>query len=182
LELRVGSVLQTADDGHIDLELLPNTLARLMRNSELLLYSLLLSKDGNETADAMLDRRAECVLKKGTLLVHHRRPGIPTAKLRIRTDLGTVRADSNCLVLINASSERTRVTCFRGAADLDPVDDRPQFTVTAGSVGELGRQTSSVMAIAADAAAQSEVGVAIVAQRDLLDLAEHQQDLLPGPR
>lgn len=182
LVLGAGAILQTSEDSRVDLALLPNTLVRLIRKGELSIDTLRLTKDGNETDDDMGDRRVECTLKEGRLFALHRRLGTSTAKLRLKTNMGTVRANSNCLVSIHATSDQTRVICFFGTVDFDPADSRPQITIPAGSLGDVTSKTSSILLIAADAAAQNEISDAIAAETELLALAQRERNLLPDRR
>src|SRR5258708_22577543 len=63
------SFLRTSQDAEIDLALIPGALARLLGESELKIEQLKLTKDGNETGDAMRERVARIELRRGGMIV-----------------------------------------------------------------------------------------------------------------
>src|SRR4051812_9535315 len=56
LKLSPGSILKTASGAQANLVLIPGALAQVSGDSELKIDELQLSKDGNETGDAMRER------------------------------------------------------------------------------------------------------------------------------
>jgi len=179
LALGAGAILQSTREAQADLALLPSTLARMAGEGELIIDSVELSKDGNETGDAMLARRVEISLRAGTVFVTHRRPPGAAGSLFVKTPHGIVTANSDCLVCIEANSQRLRVTCARGLVGIAPASGQQALSVDAGSVAELTSQTSSLVAVAADAAGQERVTDVLSAERELLALARAQRNILP---
>src|SRR5262245_62149611 len=53
-----GDTVRTSDGGSINLSLVPGAFVQLSRDSEIKIEELRLTKDGNESAGGMLDRRA----------------------------------------------------------------------------------------------------------------------------
>src|SRR5262245_15231444 len=57
-KVRAGDTVRTSDGASINLALVPGVFVQLPENSEIKIEELSLTKDGNETADGLLDRRA----------------------------------------------------------------------------------------------------------------------------
>ena len=57
-KIRAGDTLRTSDGASINLALIPGAFVELSGNSEIKIEDLRVTKDGNETAGGMLDRRA----------------------------------------------------------------------------------------------------------------------------
>jgi hypothetical protein len=179
LAFGAGAFVQTGEAAQADLALLPNTLARILSRTDLRLDSLKLSKDGNETGDAMIARRAEISLAEGAVFLRHRRPPGSFGTLLVKTSQASITADSDCLIYIETNPQRLRVICIRGLVDIAPTTGQKAFSAPAGSVAESSSQASSVVEAATDAAAQETVSDAISAERELLALVRAQRNILP---
>ena len=62
-----ADTVRTSDGASINLALIPGAFVQLSGNSEIKIEDLSLTKDGNETAGGMLDRRARIRLNRGRL-------------------------------------------------------------------------------------------------------------------
>lgn len=179
LALGGGAQLQTGEAAQADLALLPNTLARILGGADLSINSLKLSKDGNETGDAMIARRAEISLAEGGTFLRFRRPPGSFGTLVLNTSHAAITANSDCLIYVETSPQRLRVICVRGLVEIAPAGGQKALSVEAGSMAESSSQTSSLVEVSADAAAQEKVLQAISAERELLALARGRRNILP---
>lgn len=179
LALGAGALLQTDEAAQADLALLPNTLARTLGRTDLSIDNLKLSKDGNETGDAMIARRAEISLGEGAIFLRHRRPAGSFGTVLVRTSHGSITSNADCLLYVETSPQRLRVICVRGQVEIAPAAGQKAFSADAGSMAELSSETSTVLEVAADAAAQEKVSDAISAERELLALARARRNTLP---
>src|SRR5215831_4989548 len=64
-KIRGGDIVRTADGASINLALVPSAFVQVSGNSEIKIEQLKLTKDGNETAGGMLERRAHIRLVRG---------------------------------------------------------------------------------------------------------------------
>ncbi len=101
--LRDGSTVRTLDGAWLNLALLPGAMLRLSSNSEIKIEELKISKDGNETGDAMRSRMARIRLSRGKITVLFTRRGRIGSLFALRTPSVTITADSDCLGKIYAS-------------------------------------------------------------------------------
>src|SRR6266571_9159375 len=67
-KIHVGDVVRTSDGASINLALIPGAFVQLSGDSEIKIKDLRLTKDGNETAGGMLDRRAWIRLNRGRIV------------------------------------------------------------------------------------------------------------------
>ena len=67
-KIHAGDVVRTSDGASINLALIPGAFVQLSGNSEIKIENLRLTKDGNETAEHMLDRRAWIRLNRGRIV------------------------------------------------------------------------------------------------------------------
>src|SRR5262249_4833018 len=109
-----GSTVRTSDGAAINLALIPGTFVQLSENSEIKIDELRLTKDGNETAGGMLDRRARIRLTRGRVSVLFSRSDISVSQLTVATSQATLTPDSDCLFSVWTDGTTTRATCGRG--------------------------------------------------------------------
>jgi ferric-dicitrate binding protein FerR (iron transport regulator) len=162
----------------VDIAVLPSCQVRLLGEGELIIDSLIVTKDGNETDDAMMDRRAAVSLNRGTVFVKHRRPPGSFGTLIVRTPSGTINSSSDCLICVEATPQHTRLVCVRGYVEVSPASGRNALTVTAGSIAEVTSQTSSLAEVAADADAQGKVTDTLSVEEELLALTRTRRNIL----
>jgi hypothetical protein len=179
LALGAGAILQTGEAAQADVALLPSILARILGRADLSITSLKLSKDGNETDDAMIARRAVISVAEGAVFLKHTRPPGSFGTLLVKTPQGSIISNSDCLFYIETNPQRLRVICVRGQVDIVPAAGQKALSVDAGSMADLSSQTSSVAEVTTDAAAQEKVTDAIAAERELLALARERRNILP---
>src|SRR5229473_4437694 len=109
-KLGPGSTLKTSSDGQLNLTLIPGALARISGDSELRIEELKLTKDGNETGDAMRERTARVELRRGAMIVLFE----GFARFMIETNQCTITVLPSCLFRLDVDGSRTRLTCVRG--------------------------------------------------------------------
>jgi hypothetical protein len=162
-----GSMLRTASNARVSLELVPGALVQISGNSEIRIEELLLSKDGNETEDGMRRRAARVRLIHGRLTIIFERRDDSEVRLAIATPAVTVTASEDCVCHVDAASEKTRVTCARGKAYGSAAGSEP-FVVKAGYFQEW--PSGPTGAAANDAAAQMDIADALEAEQMLQEL------------
>src|SRR5262245_11232454 len=64
-KIHAGDIVRTSGGASINLGLIPGAFIQLSENSEIKIEDLTLTKDGNDTADRMLDRHAWIRLNRG---------------------------------------------------------------------------------------------------------------------
>src|SRR5260370_22812117 len=109
-KLGAGSTLQTSTDGAMNIALIPGALTQISGDSELKIEELELTKDANETGDAMRDRIARVEFRRGGMVVLF--DGF--ARFTIQTPQATITVLPGCLIRLDVDATRTRVTCVRG--------------------------------------------------------------------
>ena len=67
-KIHPGNTVRTSDGASINLALIPGAFVQLSGNSEIKIEDLRLTKDGNETAGGVLDRRAWIRLNRGRIV------------------------------------------------------------------------------------------------------------------
>ena len=172
-KLGAGSTLRTPTDGAVNIALIPGALTQISGNSELKIEELELTKDGNETGDAIRDHIARVELRRGGMVVLF--DGF--ARFTIQTPQATITVLPGCLFRLDVDGSHTRLTCVRGkiyaAAKSGPIS-----AVEAGYVCEW--PTDHGPAPAADAAqGQIDTTATIQVGRELRDLETGRRDRLP---
>jgi hypothetical protein len=172
-KLGPGSTLKTSTDGAVNIALIPGALAQISGNSELKIEELELTKDGNETGDAIRERTARVELRRGGMVVLF--DGF--ARFTIQTPQATITVLPGCLIRLDVDASRTRLTCVRGRvyAAREPGQIRP---VDAGYVCEWPSDHDPLPA-AGDAQGQIDATATLQVARELTDLEAAQRDHLP---
>jgi hypothetical protein len=172
-KLGAGSTLKTSTDGEINIALIPGALAQISNNSELKIEELRLTKDGDETGDAIRERTARVELRRGGMVVLF--DGF--ARFTIETPQATITVLPDCLIRLDVDASRTRLTCVRGRiyaareqGQISPVD--------AGYVCEWPSDHGPLPA-ADDAQGQIDATATLQVARELSDLEAAQRDHLP---
>ena len=172
-KLGADSVLKTASDGQVDLILIPGALARISGNSELKIGQLKLTKDGNETGDAMRERVARMELRRGGMVVLFE----GFAHFTIVTREATIRVLPSCLLLLDVDESEVRATCVRGKVYATPKNGQP-VAIDAGYFSEWPSERGSV-SVVEDRRGQTDTIATLEAARKLQELAVAQRDRLP---
>src|SRR5262249_6869529 len=113
-KIHVGCIVRTSDGASINLALIPGAFVQLSGNSEIKIEDLRLTKDGNETAGGMLDRRARIRLNRGSIVSLFSQSDASATHFDVTTSQVTLRPDSDCLFSVWSDGITTRATCGRG--------------------------------------------------------------------
>ncbi len=172
-KLGAGSTLRTPTDGAINLALIPGALTQISGDSELKIEELELTKDGNETGDAIRERIARVGFRRGEMVVLF--DGF--ARFTIQTPQATITVLPGCLIRLDVDANRTRVTCVRGK--IFAAQKPGQISaVEAGYVCEWPSDHGPVPA-ADDPQGQIDTTVTLQSGRELRDLEAARRDHLP---
>jgi FecR-like protein len=172
--LPCGSRVKTLNDGWLDVAVLSGVLAQVSSNSEIKIEELKISKDGNDTGDAMRNRIASIRLNQGQITVLFVRRGKAASRLLVRTERATVVADSDCLFRVRSDPAKTRVTCVQGAVNALPEAQRA-VTIGSGYFLEWPSPRAKPVAASDDAGAQIDIAASLEIETRLDQL---QSDLL----
>src|SRR5215468_9225065 len=96
-KIHAGDVVRTSDGASINLGLIPGAFIQLSGNSEIKIEDLRLTKDGNDTGERMLDRRAWIRLNRGRIVTLFAQSDRTASEFRVTTGQITVRPESHCL-------------------------------------------------------------------------------------
>ena len=113
-KIHAGDIVRTSDGASINLALVPGAFVQLSGNSEIKIEDLRLTKDGNETAGGMLDRRAWIRLNCGRIVSLFSQSDKSASEFSVTTGQVTLRPDSDCLFSVWTDGKTSRVTCGRG--------------------------------------------------------------------
>ena len=171
-KLGAGSILRTLSGAKVDLLLVPGALARVSGNSELKIEELNLTKDGNETGDAIRERVARMELRRGTMIVLFE----GFAHFTIETRAATIRVLPSCLLRLDVDETRTRATCVRGKLYATPQNGQP-VAIDTGFFREWPSVRGAV-STTEDPQGQTDTPSTLEAARELQELAA-QRDRLP---
>ena len=168
-----GSILATSTEAQADLMLVPGALIRLLGESEFKIEQLELTKDGNETGDAMRERVARVELRRGGMIVLF--DGF--AKFTIGTAKATITVLPNCLLRVDVDQSRMRLTCVRGKVSVTPQNGE-MATVDGGFFREWPSKGNAV-SLTEDAQGQKDTAAALQVARELQELEAAHRDRLP---
>jgi ferric-dicitrate binding protein FerR (iron transport regulator) len=176
--VRKRSIVRTTSSSRSSLSLLANSLVQLNPDTSLEIVRLALTKDGNETGNAMLGRFAELRLVSGRIFVSHLWGEAP-ARLIIVTTQGELVTSSNGLFCMEVEEQKTRVTCASGWVEFRPAGATTAVQVPPGSVGQWPAPASNLSKAEADPAAQEDLQQAIEIEQELRALAMQRRNVLP---
>ena len=172
-KLAPGSIVRTSSDAEFNLRLVPGALVQISGDSELKIEELRITKDGNETGDAIRERVARVELSRGGMIVLFE----GFARFTIKTRDATISVLPSCLFRLDVDQSRTRVTCIRGKLYVAPQNDE-SVVVDAGHFREWP-SPSGAMPAAEDRQAQADTTATLQAARQLQELDAAQRDRLP---
>jgi len=170
-----GSTVRTSDGAAINLALIPGAFVQLSENSEIKIEELRLTKDGNETAGGMLERRARMRLTHGRVIVLFSRSDISASQFSVATSQATLTPDSDCLFSVWTGGTTTRATCGRGEVSAS-ADGQAPVKITAGYFRQWPTAAKEPIAASADAGAQMDIRTSFEAEEELLDEAAGWQN------
>src|SRR5882724_13100580 len=96
-KIHPGDTVRTADGASINLALIPGAFVQLPGNSEIKVEDLRVTKDGNDTSERMLDRRAQIRLNRGRTVSLFSRSDRSGSHFDVTTSQVTFAPDSDCL-------------------------------------------------------------------------------------
>jgi FecR protein len=169
-KIHAGDTVRTSDGTSINLGLIPGAFVQLSGNSEIKIEDLRLTKDGNETAGGMLDRRAWIRLNRGRIVSLFSQSDKNASEFAVTTGQVTLRPDSDCLFSVWTDGTTTRATCGRGEVSAS-ADAQPSVKIAAGYFSQWPTASKEPMAAIADASAQMDIKTALDVEPELLDQA-----------
>jgi hypothetical protein len=174
-KIHSGDTVRTSDGASINLALIPGAFVQLSGNSEIKIEDLRLTKDGNETAGGMLDRRASIRLNRGRIVSLFSQSDKNASEFGVTTGQVTLRPDSDCLFSMWTDGTTTRATCGRGEVNAS-AEAPPPVKIAAGYFSQWPRASKEPTAAIADAGAQMDIKTALDVELELLDQAAGWQN------
>jgi len=173
--IQEGDVVRTSDGASINLGLMPGALVQLSANSEIKIKELRITKDGNETADGILDRRASIQLNRGRIVTLFSHSDVRGSEFNVTTGQITLRPDSDCLFSVWTDGTTSRVTCGRGEVNA-PGEAQAPMKITAGYFFQWPAASKEPNAATDDPGAQIDVKASFDVASELLDQAAGWQN------
>ena len=174
-KVHAGDTVRTSDGASINLALIPGAFVQLSENSEIKIQDLRLTKDGNETAGGMLDRRASIRLNRGRIVSLFSQSDTSASEFSVTTSQVTLKPDSDCLFSLWTDGTRSRVTCGRGEVRTSDEAQAP-VKIAAGYFFQWPTASKEPIVAITDAAAQMDVKTALDVELELLDQAAGWQN------
>jgi hypothetical protein len=168
--IQAGDVVRTSDGASINLGLIAGAFVQLVGNSEIKIEDLRLTKDGNDTAERMLDRRAWIRLNHGRIVCSFSQSDKTASDFGITTGQITVRPASDCLFSVWTDGTTSRATCERGEVSA-AADAQPPLKIAAGYFSQWPTASKEPIAASTDARAQMDITTALGVEPELLDQA-----------
>jgi hypothetical protein len=184
--LSAGLEFSNRSDIHLEREseavfsLTPGIYLRCFGESNLRVEKLTISKDGDETGNAMHTRDAVFHFDKGRVHVFLPISGKSQAKLKIQSLLGTVAAKAGSLFSVSQTGASIRVLCADGELNWS---EQPSFsaTIRSGYFLDRGRGAAAESKPASeDPSAQEEIMALLESSRTILDLEQKTRNA-PAP-
>jgi hypothetical protein len=169
-KIHAGDTVRTSDGTSINLGLIPGAFVQLSGNSEIKIEDLKLTKDGNETAGGMLNRRAWIRLNRGRIVSLFSQSDKNASEFAVTAGQVTLRPDSDCLFSVWTDGTTTRATCGRGEVGAS-ADAQPSVKIAAGYFSQWPTASKEPIAAIADASAQMDIKTALDVEPELLDQA-----------
>jgi len=174
-KIHAADTVRTAEGASINLALIPGAFVQLSGNSEIKIEDLRLTKDGNETAGGMLDRRARIRLNRGRIVSLFSQSDKSASHFDVTTSQVTFAPDSDCLFSVWTDGTTTRATCGRGEVGAS-ADAQPPVKIAAGYFSQWPTASKEPIAATADARAQMDIKTALDVEPELLDQAAGWQN------
>ena len=168
--IQAGDIVRTSDGASINLALIAGAFVQLAGNSEIKIEKLTLTKDGNDTAERMLDRRAWIRLNRGRIVCSFRQSKKTASEFGITTGQMTLRPNSDCLFSVWTDGTTSRATCGRGEVSAS-ADAQPPLKIAAGYFSQWPTASKEPIAASADARAQMDITTALDVEPELMDQA-----------
>ena len=168
--IQAGDIVRTSDGASINLALIAGAFVQLAGNSEIKIEDLRLTKDGNDTAERMLSRRAWIRLNRGRIICSFSQSDKTASDFGITTSQLTVRPASDCLFSIWTDGTTSRATCERGEVNAS-VDTQPPLKIAAGYFCQWPTASKGPIAASTDPRAQIDITTALGVEPELMDQA-----------
>jgi hypothetical protein len=172
-KIHAGDTVRTSDGASINLALIPGAFVQMSGNSEIKIEELRLTKDGNETAGGMLDRRASIRLNRGRIVTLF--SDSDTTEFSVRTGQVTLTPDSDCLFSVWTDGTTSKIACGRGEVSAS-ADAQLSMRIAAGYFSQWPTASKEPIAAIGDAGAQMDIKTALDAELELLDQAAGWQN------
>jgi len=173
--IQAGDIVRTSDGASINLALIAGAFVQLAGNSEIKIEDLRLTKDGNDTAERMLDRRAWIRLNRGRIVCSFSQSDKTASEFGITTGQITLKPDSDCLFSVWTDGKTSRATSGRGEVSAS-ADAQPPSKIAAGYFSQWPTASKEPIAAIANAVAQMEIKTALDVEPELLDEAAGWQN------
>ena len=174
-KIHAGDLVRTADGASINLALIPGAFVQLSGNSEIKIEDLRLTKDGNETGEGVLDRRAWIRLNRGRIVSLFSHSDRSASDFSVTTDQVILRPDSDCLFSVWADRTTSRAACGRGEVSAS-ADAQPPVKIAAGYFTLWPTASKQPIAATVNASAQMDIKTALDVEPELLDQAAGWQN------
>jgi len=174
-KIHAGDTVRTSDGASINLALIPGAFIQLSENSEIKMEDLSLTKDGNETAGGVLDRRASIRLNRGRIVSLFSHSDRGASEFSVTTGQVMLKPDSDCLFSLWSDGTTSRITCGRGEVSAS-ADAQPSVKIVAGYFSQWPTASKEPVAAITDAGAQLDVKTALDVEPELLDQAAGWQN------
>ena len=109
-KIDAGDVVRTSGGASINLGLIPGAFIQVSENSEIKIEDLTVTKDGNDTAERMLDRRAWIRLNRGRIVGLFKQSDRTASEFGITTGQVTLRLESDSLFSVWTDGTTSRAT------------------------------------------------------------------------
>jgi FecR protein len=169
-KIHAGDTVRTADGASINLAMIPGAFVQLSGNSEIKIEDLRLTKDGNDTAERLLDRRAWIRLNRGRIVSLFSQSDKTASEFRVTTGQIKLRPDYDCLFSVWTDGTTSRATCGRGEVSAS-ADAQPPLKIAAGYFSQWPTASKEPIAASANASAQMDIKTAVDVEPELLDQA-----------
>jgi hypothetical protein len=174
-KIHAGDVVRTSDGASINLALIPGAFVQLSGNSEIKIEDLRITKDGNETAEGVLDRRALIRLHRGRIVSLFSHSDRSASEFSVTTGQVLLRPDSDCLFSVWTDGTTSRATCGRGEVNAS-ADAQPPLKIAAGYFSQWPTASKKPIAATTNASAQMDIKTALDVEPELLDQAAGWQN------
>ena len=168
--IQAGDVVRTSDGASINLALTSGVFVQLTENSEIKIEDLRLTKDGNDTAERMVNRRAWIRVNRGRIICSFSQSVKTASDVGIATGQMTLRPASDCLFSMWTDGTTSRATCERGEVSAS-VDTQPPLKIAAGYFAQWPTASKEPIAASTDARAQMDITTALNVEPELMDQA-----------
>jgi hypothetical protein len=174
-KIHSGDIVRTSDGASINLALMPGAFVQLSGSSEVKIQDLRLTKDGNETAGGVLDRRASIQLNRGRIVTLYSHSDTSGSEFSVKTGQVTLIPESDCLFSVWTDGTTSRVTCGRGEVSTS-AGAQPEVKIVAGYFSNWPTTSKEASAATANANAQMDLKTALDVEPELLDQAAGWQN------